>query len=133
MDIDPENSSPLTETRPTTKLRSFKRAGIALFVFVAAISLSAWLMIKEEVIEEPVVYDFKADLWDTFYYCKDKKFCIRFRALEEERVENINFALNYTNMSDVTEHPRYYLTNYEIGPSYITASLFSEQATNVTA
>ena len=52
MEVDPENSTPLTEMRPTTKLRSFKRAGIALFTFVASISLSAYIMNMPEVIEE---------------------------------------------------------------------------------
>jgi len=43
------------------------------------------------------------------------------------------FNESYANISDVSEHPRYIATSYEIGPSYITASLFSESASNVTA
>jgi len=40
--------------------------------------------VEEE--KEPWVDSFGWSLWHKFYYCKDKKFCVRFRAMEEERV-----------------------------------------------
>ena len=85
--MDTESTLPLNEQKPLGKLKSYKRAGITFFVFVAAIFLSAWLMmpkVEEEV--EPLVDKSGWRLWNIFYYCKDKKFCVRFRAMEEERV-----------------------------------------------